>query len=70
MREARLDPVAVKAGANLGSSNVGAVPNSDVVCSAVHKTPNSRARERSAEQVANASSRLEGLRGPAGSSPV
>jgi len=69
-REARLYAGAVQAGANFGSSSIGAVPNSDVLCSAIHKTLNSRARQRRAEQAANVSKRLGGLRGPAGSPRV
>jgi len=69
-REARLYAGAVQAGANFGSSNIGAVPHSDVLCSAIHKTLNSRARQRRAEQAANESKRLGGWRGPAGSPRV
>jgi len=69
-REARLYAGAVQAGANFGSSNIGAVPNSDVLCSAIQKNSNSRARQRRAEQAANVSERLGGLRGPAGSPRV
>jgi len=69
-REARLYAGAVQAGANFGSSNIGAVPNALVLCSAIHKTLNIRARQRRAQQVANVFKRLGGLRGPAGSPRV
>jgi len=66
-REARLFAGAGQAGANFGSSNIVAVRNSDMLCSAIHKTLNSRARRRRAEHAEDVSKRLGGLRGAAGS---